>query len=90
MPRPACVAVDEIIVPFTGHSSPVQYVSRTPNPEGLKAFIIASSHGTELIQAVVRTGLDIANYFDRFFTTARLLELLADEGMGATGTVKRT
>lgn len=124
LPRPANVAVYEMMVPFSGRTTLRQYVPKMQKQQGLKIFVMATADGIvldyefyqgkdALIHAVERTGLDIAKYknlsigeaailrfvksvtvgtsfyFNQYFTTTRLLEILTAEGMGGTGTIKR-
>lgn len=44
-PRSECVAIDEQIIPFWGHTSARQYIRGKPNPCGLKNFVCAATDG---------------------------------------------
>lgn len=70
IPRSDSVAVDEMIIPFQGHTTLKQFTPRKPNPNGIKVFVLASlseivldfeifQGKDELIQTVGRTGLNI-------------------------------
>lgn len=44
-PREQHLAVDEMMIPFSGTCGLKQYVPNKPNPEGLKAFVLANPNG---------------------------------------------
>lgn len=45
MERSQDISIDEMIIPFTGKCGIKQYCPNKPNPEGLKAFVLANPDG---------------------------------------------